>query len=112
MAPASSSASPRTATGRPAVPQFSLRGKVRWTSLGSAHVFSLDEARNMHLEHRKQVALGIDPIEAHGGKYGRHKIGSPEQRTEVASLFPTLATACETYLANKVEDISASQIRD
>jgi integrase len=81
--------------------QFCLRGKARWMSIGPLSVLNIDKARKLHQELRAQVWSGVDPIEARGGRWGSHKIGSPEQRRETASNYPTFKQAAEAYLKAK-----------
>jgi integrase len=81
--------------------QFCLRGKVRWMSIGPLSVLNIDRARKLHQELRAQVWSGVDPIEARGGRWGSHKVGSPEQRRETKSNYPTFEKAAEDYLKAK-----------
>jgi hypothetical protein len=81
--------------------QFCLRGKARWMSIGPLSVLNIDKARKLHQELRAQVWSGVDPIEARGGRWGSHKVGSPEQRRETKSNYPTFKKAAEDYLKAK-----------
>lgn len=54
-----------TASGaRSWIYRFQLRGQRREMGLGSVTLVGLAEARDAHLQARRQVAAGIDPIEA------------------------------------------------
>ncbi len=85
---------PKSGTGASWVYQYSLRGRVRWMSIGPAVTFSIAEAREARHEARRLRDRGIDPLEARGGARAIHKPAA-----EAAG--ETFADCVVGYLADK-----------
>ena len=70
--------------------RFKIAGRAREMGLGSAHTFSLAEARERARECRKLTADGLDPVEIRKGK-------RQEAALEVAKAI-TFRTCAEAYM--------------
>lgn len=81
----------RSETSKSWLLKFSLHKRAREMGLGSASVFSLADAREMRDALRKQIKLGIDPIE-------RRKADEAEKARERAKAI-TFKEACARYIA-------------
>lgn len=75
--------------------RYVLNGKERWLGLGSASVFSLDEARSRAQERRKLLADGIDPLEQ---KHAERR-AKGLQRVKDEALAKTFEQAARDYFA-------------
>jgi hypothetical protein len=65
--------------------RYERNGRERWMGLGPLHTFSLDDARELARQCRKQLAAGIDPLSTRPNRYWRR---SPRpSRPSRPSLF-------------------------
>lgn len=74
--------------GKSWVFRFTLHGKSREMGLGPVHTVLLADARAKALEHRKQIAEGLDPIEVRKAEQARAKLEAVKMKT-----FAECATA-------------------
>lgn len=74
--------------GKSWVFRFTLHGKSREMGLGPVHTVLLADARGKALEHRKQIAEGLDPIEVRRTEQARAKLEAAKMKT-----FAECATA-------------------
>jgi integrase len=58
-----------------------VRGRSREMGLGSAFVVSLEEARELASEYRRQRRQGIDPIEVRRGQQAKHRLDAAKTIT-------------------------------
>src|SRR5258708_36725059 len=70
-----------------------LKGHARELGLGSEHVFSLVEARGRAAQARKQLADGIDPIQARDADRARQALEAAKNKT--------FADCAREYIAKK-----------
>lgn len=74
--------------GKSWVFRFTLHGKSREMGLGPVHTVSLADARTKALDHRKEIAEGLDPIEVRKSEQARAKLEAEKMKT-----FAECATA-------------------
>jgi hypothetical protein len=99
---------PKSGTGASWTYQYSLRGRVRWMSIGPAVTFSLAEARDAHHEARRLRDRGIDPLEARGGARAIHKSATAAVGETFADCVADLPRRQGAELARRPSSLSDS----
>jgi integrase len=89
--------------------RYQLRDKERWMGLGSAAIFSLQQARQRRDDAHRLLADGIDPLEVRRAEQAKQAAAAAKDKTfgEVAAEFFAAHSASWTNRKHR-DDFSAS----